>query len=118
MADRAGIKSITIDGVTEDCKGVAAIRPSGFSREAIVGADRYHGTALKAAVPGADVTITDRQGLDIQLLQNLVDSRVMIELANGNVWTLTKATTIDQVELSPEEGEIALTFACESCERT
>ena len=116
MADRAGVVSITIDGITEDCKALATIRPTGFMREAIVGADRYHGTALKAAVPGADITITDRQGLDVAKLQALLDTTIVIELANGKLWQLTNATTLDQIELSPEEGEIALVFAADSCE--
>ena len=116
MADRAGVISITIDGSTEDCKGIAGIRPSGFMREAIIGADGYHGTSLKGAVPGATVTITDRMGLDVERLQNLVDTTVVIELANGKLWELTNATALDQIELTPEEGEIPITFGCESCQ--
>jgi hypothetical protein len=116
MADRAGVISITIDGSTEDCKALATIRPNDFMREAITGADGYHGTALKAAVPGADITITDRKGLDVAKLQNLIDTTVVIELANGKIWQLTNATVLDQVELTPEEGEISLVFAATSCE--
>jgi hypothetical protein len=116
MADRAGVKSITFNGTTEDCKALATIRPSGFMREAIVGVDKYHGTALKAAAPGADITITDRLGLDVAALQNIVDGSVMIELANGKVWELTNATVLDQVELAPEEGEVSIVFAAESCQ--
>ena len=116
MADRAGVVSITIDGSTEDCKALATIRPTSFMREAILGVDKYHGTSLKAAVPGADITITDRQGLDVKLLQNLVDTTVLIELANGKVWQLTNATALDQIELAPEDGEISLVFGAESCE--
>jgi len=85
-------------------------------REAIVGADGYHGTSLKGAAPGADITITDRQGLDVAKLQNLVDTTIVIELANGKIWQLTNATALDQVELAPEEGEISLVFAATSCE--
>lgn len=116
MADRAGVISITIDGTTEACKALATIRPSGVMREAIVGVDGYHGTSLKGAVPGADITITDRQGLDITLLQNLVGVKVLFELAVGKTWELTDASVLDQVELSPEEGEIALVFGCTSCQ--
>ena len=116
MADRAGVKSITVNGSTEDCKALATIRPTGYMREAIVGVDKYHGTALKAAAPGADLTITDRMGLDVAALQNILDGTVQIELANGKVWELTNATVLDQVELAPEEGEITLVFAAESCQ--
>jgi len=116
MADRAGVISLTIDGSTEDCKALATIRPTSFMREALVGVDRYHGTSLKAAVPGIDLTITDRKGLDVAILQNLVDTTLVVELAVGKVWQLTNATMLDQLELAPEEGEITLVFGCESCE--
>ena len=116
MADRGGVVSLTIDGITEDCKALAVIRPTGFQRESIVGPDGYHGTILKGAAPGADITITDRGNLEVTRLQNLVSTTVIIELANGKLYQLTNASVLDQVELNPETAEIPLTLACEHCE--
>ena len=115
MADRAGIVSITIDGATEDCKGVAELRYTGASREPIVGADRYHGTALKAEAKGGKLTITDRPDLDIAKLQNIVDKDVTVEMATGKLAQMTLATVTNQVVLNPENGEIELEIVAESC---
>jgi len=115
MADRAGVRGIRIAGLDYDVKALAAIRVSNKMREPILGVDAYHGTALKPAVPGADVTITDSSGISIQTLQDVVGQEVQISLANGKIYTLVDATATDQIPLNPENGEIVIVFAASSC---
>ncbi len=116
MADIGGIKSLSIDGATYPCRAVAEIRYATFSREAVAGPDGPHGTILKGAIPGIDLTISDAGDLDIERLQHLVDVDISIEMATGKVVELTLATALDQISLSPETGEIAITFSCWSCQ--
>lgn len=113
MADRGGVRKLKINGDTQLCKAIATIRPSDHHREAIIGACGYQGTAVKHDVPGADVTITDRKDLDVKALQDMVDGEVIIELYNGKTYTLIGATVLDQIEISPEEGEVTLVFGAE-----
>ena len=113
MADRGGVRELRINGEIQMCKAIATIRPSNYHREAIIGACGYQGTAVKHDVAGADVTITDRHELDVKALQDIVDGEVSIKLYNGKTYKLIGATVLDQIEISPEEGEITLVFGAE-----
>lgn len=115
MADRAGLKRMTIDGVPYDVKGSIVIRPSDGSREAIVGLDGYHGTKFVPQAPGAGGIITDGPDVSIKDLQGLVDVEVFFELANGKSYMLTNATYLDHIELNVDEGEIPFVFSAEFC---
>ena len=115
MADRAGLKRMTIDGVPYDVKGSVAVRPSDESREPIVGLDGYHGTKLVPVAPGASGTLTDGAGIKTKDLQAIKDKEVFFELANGKSYMLTNATWLDQIELNVDEGEIPFNFSAEFC---
>lgn len=113
---RAGIISISINGVRYDVKGAATYNLGRAKRTAIVGQDSVHGFKEEPQVAYLETKFTDRGDLDLNALVTLEGASVMCELANGKVIAFRDAWYAAEGEGSTEEAEIDARFESKDAE--
>ena len=111
-----GVASLTIDGQQYTLRGNMKVKPSTVKREGVAGQDAVHGYTEMPIVPGADCDLTTTNGLSLIDLENIVDSTVTIQLANGRTYVLTDAWTESAFEIDTAEGKFGVNFGCITCE--
>lgn len=114
MARVAGTTTINVDGVRLALKGSITCAFGDNERESIVGLDGRHGFKETFVTPFVEVTVTDTPELNVTMLENVVDATVQVDMANGKKGVLKGATQVNQVNISPEEGEVTFRFEGES----
>lgn len=107
---RGGILNVKVDGEIVDVKGNWTYNFGIPKRDALVGADRIHGYKEVPQVPFVEGEITDREGLDVKAFQNLTDTTVTLELANGKTGVWRNAWYASEGNVQTEEGNIAIRF--------
>ena len=107
---RAGTLFFKVDGVQRDAKGNFTYNLGAPKREMIVGPDRVHGYKEMPKVPFIEGEITDANDLDVLVFQNLTDSSVTLELANGKVIVLHDAAYCHDGNVQTEEANIGVRF--------
>ncbi len=111
-----GVASITIDGQQYMLRGNMKVSPSTVKREGIAGQDYVHGYTEMPVVPGIDGDFSTPPGLSLQALENVVDSTVVAQLANGKTYVLTDAWTESAFEIETSEGKFSAKFQGLTCE--
>ena len=109
---KGGIITVQIDGQRYQAKGAFTYGLGKATREAIVGHDEVHGYKETPVAPFIEGEFTDSADLSLETLNNVTDSTVTLELANGKVIALRNAwcTNPDGLGASTEEGNIAVRF--------
>jgi hypothetical protein len=118
MADnrRAGLISISINGELLDAKGEYSYNLGTTQRKAIVGADRIHGYMETVGVPRLEGKITNRKGLDLKKLTNVVDSTVVLREGTGKTVVFRNAWFAGEGTVGTAESEIDVVFEALSAE--
>lgn len=107
---RGGLRQMTVNGEVYDVKGNVVLNDGHPLREPIEGADRMHGYMERPQAARAEVTLTDRAGLDKDALFNLQGVTIQFLLGTGETFTLPEAYTGGDGNYSTETGEISVTF--------
>ncbi len=107
---RGGTIFLKVDGVQYDAKGEFTYNPGQPKREMIVGADKVHGYKESPKVAFIEGAITDDSALDVAAFQNITDSTVTLNLANGKTFVLREAAYVADGDITTEEGEIQVRF--------
>lgn len=117
MASRvAGIAWLTVDGSQYPLRGNFTVSPSPVERAMIAGQDYVHGYSENPRVPyiAGDVTLVPE--LSIETVQNITNSTVTAQLANGKNYVLRQAVCTAALELNTKEGQVSVRFEGISCD--
>lgn len=107
---RAGLIHVTVDGVVFDVKGNFTYNLGTNKREAVIGADRIHGFKEQAQVPFIEGQITDRGGLSVKALTNVVDATVVLLAGSGKTIVFRNAWFAGEGNITTEESAIDVRF--------
>jgi len=110
MAKVAGTCFLKVNGEQYSLRGNMTISLGGYERSSVSGLDQYHGVIEKPRASFIQADITDTDGLDLKVLENLNNVTVTVELINGKVAILRQATQISALELKADDGTISVRF--------
>jgi hypothetical protein len=105
-----GIIQFKVDGETYLAKGAFTYNLGEPKREMVVGSDGVHGFKEMPKVAFIEGSITDTDELDLSALQQLRDTTVTLNLANGKVISLESAVYTADGDVTTEEGEVQVRF--------
>lgn len=111
-----GTLFLTVDGTQYAARGNWSVSPSSVKRDGVAGQDSVHGYIEKPVVPGAKGDLTTVPGLSLESLQNITNSTVVIQLANGKTYSLSQAWTEAAFEIDSSEGKVGIVFGCITCD--
>lgn len=111
-----GVATFTIDGQPYALRGNMKVTPSTVKREGIAGQDFVHGYVETPIVPSIEGDFSTVPGLSVAALENIVDSTITAQLANGKTYVLTDAWTESAFEIDTAEGKFAAKFEGLTCE--
>ena len=108
---RGGTIFFKIGSVMRDAKGNFTYNVGAPKREALLGADlAVQGYKEMGQVPFIEGEITDQRDLVLSDFVNLENETIVIELANGKVFTLLEAWFAADGNVQTEEGNIQVRF--------
>lgn len=111
----AGICYVKVDGAQYAARGSFEVQPFTTKKEAVVGSDAPHGFKEMPIVPHIKGKFTDLPGISVSALQNITQSTITIECANGKTYILRDAWVRDEITVNTEEGEYEVTFEGLAC---
>lgn len=111
-----GVIFFKVDGVQYPAKGNFSYSLGTPKREAIMGADGFHGYKEMPQVCYIEGEISDTYDLDVNSLLNVTNGTVLLELANGKSIVLRGAYYAGEGKLETEEGKVAIRFEGASAE--
>lgn len=117
MAQRiAGIAFLKVDGDLYPLRGNFTVSPSSVERAGIAGQDYIHGYSELPRLPviSGDVSLDPRLSMDD--VEQVTNSTVTAELANGKTYVLREAWCTAALELNSREGQTRVTFQGVSCD--
>lgn len=107
----AGVATIAIDGVPYHVSGEGTYRPSGSSRESLIGQDGYHGYKEMPAAGSIKWKGRDSSGLVVAALNEANNATVTLVLANGKVVTGRNMARVgDPLEVNSEDATFDVSF--------
>lgn len=107
----AGTAYLSVDGKRIALQGQASYRPSGSTRESLIGQDGYHGYKTKPQAGQIKGTFRDKGAVSVQKLGELANVTVTLELVNGKVVIGRNMTRVGEPpEVNTEEGTFDLEF--------
>lgn len=112
----AGVCFLKVDGVQYSLRGNFSVQPLSFQNEGIAGQDGVHGFKQTVLVPSIEGDLSDLGSFSVAGLQNVTNSTVTAELANGKVYILRNAWFAGPAKIDAAEGKIAVKFEGLSCE--
>lgn len=110
---RLGTKQVMLDGVLLDVKGGVAYSLGGGKQETVMGVDRRHGVKVTRIPAYLEMTVTDRNDLDLKKLTKTTNSTITVELESGKTVVFTGAAYTADGKVTAEEGEIETRFECD-----
>ena len=110
----AGVCYISMDGTRLLLKGSATATASDFSREAIQANGVVCGFKASPVVPTISGQFVVDKNFPIDKLNTATDMTVVVEFANGKVFTLGGAFVTDPVEISGDDSDTTINFAGET----
>lgn len=105
-----GVINFTCDGVPYFIRGNMKVTLGGVKREAVVGQDGVHGYTEMPISPSIEGEFTTRPGLSIARMQDITNSTITAQLANGSTYVLTQAWTEAAYEIETAEGKFNAKF--------
>lgn len=114
MADNskrlAGVASFTIDGTNYQLVGDLKYTTSSRERETLMGMDGYHGYSEKF-IPGfMEMTVRDNSAVDTGAFNDMTNSTVVAQTANGKSVSGTEMVCMKAVEVNVADGTFSLRF--------
>jgi Phage tail tube protein len=116
MAPRiAGIAYLRVDGDLYPLRGNFTVSPSAVERQGIAGQDYVHGYSELPRVPFIEGDVSLVPTLSMDAVEQVTNSTVTAELANGRVYVLREAWCRSALELNSREGQVRIRFEGVSC---
>jgi hypothetical protein len=112
----AGIAFLKVDGSLYPLRGNFTISPSWNERTGIAGQDYVHGYSELPRVPYIEGDISTLPDLSTEVIENIFNSTVTAELANGQVYSLKEAWCRAALEINSREGQMRVRFEGTTCE--
>lgn len=109
-----GTIHLKADGIAFDAKGNFTYNLGVPKREAVMGADSFHGVKETPQECYLEGEITDRLDLDVKALASILSATVTLEVANGKVIVFKNAAFTGDANVQTDEGNIAVRFTGES----
>ncbi len=102
-----GRVALTIDGVSYSARASVTIRPTNVEKEAKANHDGTIYTTTKAVPAEADITLSDRCGLDLETLTKACHVDATIQLIDmSRTYLFSKCSVVGRPEINSEDGEI------------
>ena len=107
----AGIVSLTIDGTSYMVAGDAKWQPSGVKRETLESQNAVvQGYSEKARAGSISLSLRDSADLSVASVQAIVDSTIVLELANGKTVVGRGMWNVEDQEVDTAEGKLDVKF--------
>ena len=110
MSRRSGTIFFAVDGTQYDAVGSFTYNLGHAKREGLVGHDSVHGYKEMPQLPFIEGEIRDASALSLRVLQNLTDTTVTLELANGKTIVLRNAWYAADGNVGTEEANVQVRF--------
>lgn len=105
-----GICQFIVNGNQYALRGDMKVSLGDVKREAVIGADTFHGFKEIPTQAYVEVQVSDLAGLDINTVQSLINVTVTVKLNNGKTGTLSNAAQVNDLELDAVEGHYTIRF--------
>jgi hypothetical protein len=117
MAQRfAGIAFVTVDGNQYALRGNFTVSPSVVERTMLAGQDGVHGYQELPRVPYIEGDLSAMPNLNLEDLEQQVDSTVVAQLANGKQYTLINSTCKAAFEENTRDGQVRVRWEGVGCQ--
>lgn len=111
MAKLGGICTLDINGLNVPLKGEVSVVLGVPMKEAIVGVDgSIHGYKEETRVSSLEGTISLREDVDWEAIQNTTDANVVLRMPNGKTFLLSNAHFAGEGGMTTEESEMEFRF--------
>jgi len=111
-----GMLSLTVDGNLYEARGNFRVTPGTVKREGVAGQDRVHGYTETPIVPQIQGDISIGNQLSLEQLEQITDSTIQVQLANGVTYVLVQGWTKSAFEIDTVEGKFECVFQGITCE--
>jgi hypothetical protein len=111
-----GLLALRVDGNLYEARGSFQVTPSKVKRTGVAGQDGVHGYIEEPIVPQIKGDLSIGNMLSIEDLDNITDSTVQVQLANGRTYVLVDAWTVAGSVIDAHDGKVDVTFEGISCE--
>lgn len=111
-----GVLNIIVDGTQYPARGSFEVTPSSVKREGIAGQDYVHGFTEMPIVPGIKGNLSTTAALSLETLQNITNSTIQANLANGKTYVLSQAWTTAAFSIATAEGQVGVEFQGITCD--
>lgn len=112
----AGVITLKIDGKQYPAKGNFTYNLGTPKREAVMGADGFHGFKETPQVAYVEGEITDRMDIDLKSFVETEDATILLQMANGKSVVFRNAYYAGDGNGETEEGKIGIRFEAPSGE--
>lgn len=110
MARVGGIVRLTIDGLVVPVKDSVTWNLGRSKREAVIGADFAHGYKEMPQIGFLECELTNTQDISVEEIIGKVDATCVLELPNGDSFTLRNAWYAADGDNQTEEGNVQCRF--------
>lgn len=114
----AGIAYVYVDGIVMPLGGTLTIEPWDSEKETVKGLSGVVGYKETPMEPFIEIEVILDPALDIKAFQEVRNSVITAELANGQVYVLKPAWSTTRPDMNTGEGTATLRFEGKSCVRT
>jgi hypothetical protein len=118
MARIAGLAFLKLNGAALPVKANCVVSPDAVERAMIPGQDYVHGFSENPRVPYVQADISLTPDIDMETIAEGVDETIIVEFANGQVWTLQGACYKGASELQTKDGQVQCRWEGTTCTRT
>lgn len=107
---RAGIATLSIDGVAYDVAGSAAYAANRVKRDTLAGQSGIQGYKEMPVAPYISATIRDAGSLTVESLNQMTSVAVVLTLSNGKLVSGEGLWSTEVEEVETEEGTFKVRF--------
>lgn len=111
-----GILSLRVDGNQYEARGSFQVTPGTVKRTGVAGQDGVHGFIEEPIVPQIKGDISIGNLLSLEALEQITDSTVQVQLANGRTYVLVDAWVTAAFVIDAHDGKVEVTFEGFSCQ--
>ncbi|MGY3278126.1 phage tail tube protein [Bradyrhizobium sp. S3.7.6] len=111
-----GVLSLRVDGTQYEARGSFQVTPGKVRRTGVAGQDFVHGYIEEPIVPQIKGDISIGNLLSLEQLEQITDSTVQVQLANGRTYVLTDAWVTAAFTIDAHDGKVDVTFEGLDCQ--
>ena len=112
----AGTAFVTVNGEQIPLRGNLTISPSAVERTMLAGQDGVHGYQELPRVPYVEGDFSTIPQLLMEELDGQVNETVVVQSANGRIYSFTEAMCKAGLEPNLRDGQVRVRWECVTCE--